>query len=114
MKFQDVLNQILTEWNKDPKIPVEKIIEKFSSRFNLTEEDNKDLQLSNQLIDEFSSMKEELQQAREAGISRQKFVFDKFESVIGVAPDEKKNKIIKSLIESSESLSDDEEIKEID
>lgn len=114
MRFQEVFNLILSEWEKNPEIPIEKVIENFSSKFNLAEDDCEDLELSNQLIDEFRSMREEMQEARDKGISRQTFVDEKFESLIEDAPEENKKEIIKSLVEASEDLCDNSEISEIE
>lgn len=97
MKFRDVLDDMLKEMEQHPNLSVEELLKKKAAELALSDADVNDIELSNQLIDDFDKMSKEMGDARKQNVTRQQFVAEKLEQIIGKGPEEKQDILIQAV-----------------
>lgn len=97
MKFRDVLDDMLKEMEQHPNLSVEELLKKKAAELALSDADVNDIELSNQLIDDFDKMSKEMGDARKQNVTRQQFVAEKLEQIIGKSPEEKQDILIQAV-----------------
>ena len=97
MKFRDVLDDLLKEMEQHPNLSVEELLKKRATELALSDADVNDIDLSNQLIDDFDKMSKEMGVARKQNVTRQQFVVEKLEQIIEKCPEEKQDILIQAV-----------------
>lgn len=104
MKFQEILDLLLKEMEQNPTCSIEELLKQKAAELNLSEADIKDIELSNQLIDDFDKTAQELSDARKKGVTRRQFVAEKLEQIVEKAPEEKRDILIQAVEDAGKKM----------
>lgn len=112
--YEDILLDILQEYEKDPEQDLDALLEKKCKEYGLSEEGVALVKETNDLVDDFAKKRESLAQAEQNGESRQRWFRNVLDQLLGKRTEEEKQSFEQILKESAEksyndTLTDEEE-----